>query len=871
MDDLILQELRATNDLTKKAAIVAESVFNELPTERALVARRCIILHWFDQPVVEALLQDTSLRKNESQAIYEQLASLPFIEALSSGLTFQGLTREGLLKHYTITHPEPELLRRAASLAAPAYEAREEDEKIAAEALFCYIVAGNQRSGMRLLDNLLEQASSRGDFQRLGFLLQLQDEAERLPFVDPLFLTERQWILRALVHRIQGKQSAAIFAYNKAIAINPRNPRTYFSRGTTYAEQAYYSARSTQEGSLPYTGIMHDTLWRNDQVTVVFRSDIPLFSEGNHNTELLLRNLNLPLQLQRLNQFLQENHVPATLTFFDDNEKPIPPGQPVISDASNADSSKLPSGVHHFGLTAPIQTDFGEMISSVISFLNIQKEPARSASDTTSERALPGNGHDSKNDEALIRTIVTTLNDGLGHLNMKSMVPIAFSAPTWLCGGANVSQGCPLTPPMPVVDACSYWHITLPDLNPQLQSMTGDGVTVFILDAFPEREVISRAARYAGDHNLLLSNVNETVSFDYSLMSGVQEILDMASTGNTAVGKDVYGEHYPFRMADHGLFIAGIVRDVAPQSKIECIRVLNDLGVGDLNKAVGALWRIYNRMSLVNPETGQGGDLYQKPVVINLSLCIPTDQEAQQKHINSVVPGFNIIQGDLLLAITSLTQIGAIVVAPAGNEGDLREMGLERKRPMALYPAAFGNSIHNVIAVGAVTSNDTAASYSCYPGSRGIATYGGEVPEVQPLDPPSINPVVTIKDALRGIYSSVVYPPVSAVPADPPAQYYAAPNDYAWAYWMGTSFATPIVSGVAARILELKATGILTDSVHDAILKTASGVVTWDNLDPSTGDPVGTTTGPMLKAMQICIAEDTDGDDDDTEIVVSIS
>jgi len=39
----------------------------------------------------------------------------------------------------------------------------------------------------------------------------------------------------------------------------------------------------------------------------------------------------------------------------------------------------------------------------------------------------------------------------------------------------------------------------------------GDGVTVFILDAFPERGVISRAARDAGDDNWLLSNVKRLV------------------------------------------------------------------------------------------------------------------------------------------------------------------------------------------------------------------------------------------------------------------------------------------------------------------------------------------------------------------------
>ena len=148
------------------------------------------------------------------------------------------------------------------------------------------------------------------------------------------------------------------------------------------------------------------------------------------------------------------------------------------------------------------------------------------------------------------------------------------------------------------------------------------------------------------------------------------------------------------------------------------------------------------------------------------------------------------------------------------------------------------------------------------PYHNGIATYGGEVPDVQPLDPPSSNPVVTVKDAPRGIYSSVEYPPLSDVPADPPEQYYEAPNVHAWAYWMGTSFATPIVSAVTARILELKATGALTGGVHDAIMNTASGVVTWSNLGSDTGISSGTTTGPLLKAMQVCMQEDSDDDDE---------
>jgi len=55
--------------------------------------------------------------------------------------------------------------------------------------------------------------------------------------------------------------------------------------------------------------------------------------------------------------------------------------------------------------------------------------------------------------------------------------------------------------------------------------------------------------------------------------------------------------------------------------------------------------------------------------------------------------------------------------------------------------------------------------------------------------------------------------------------------------------------------------------VHDAIMKTASKVVTWDNLDPRIGVPGGTTTGPMLQARQVCKAEDSDDDDNNDDEV----
>ncbi len=389
-------------------------------------------------------------------------------------------------------------------------------------------------------------------------------------------------------------------------------------------------------------------------------------------------------------------------------------------------------------------------------------------------------------------------------------------------------------------------------------------MTVFILDAFPERGVIARAARLAGDDNLLLAKVNEATKFDYSFMSGVQDVQEIGDTNGTFVGKDVYGRHYPIHLEDHGLFIAGIIHDLAPRARIECVRVLDDLCVGDVQVIADALNQIYFRKSL------SSGDLYGKPVVVNLSLVIPTDEEAQSQGIDtavgSPVGSSNNPWASLEQPLNSLTSLGVIVVASAGNEGDQREVSIQF-RPPALYPAAFAYapfSLDGIIPVGAVDSSGNVTSYSCYPGDRGIATYGGETPAVVPPSPPyptSGNPDVRTTDMMRGIYSAVEYPPLSL---DPPAQYYAASNDHAWAYWVGTSFATPIVASLAARVLELQAEGGLGSSAQQAIMNAATDTALWDRLDPSVVGS-GTANGNMLLAVQHCVRKDRDEKDHEDE------
>jgi Subtilase family len=319
-------------------------------------------------------------------------------------------------------------------------------------------------------------------------------------------------------------------------------------------------------------------------------------------------------------------------------------------------------------------------------------------------------------------------------------------------------------------------------------------------------------------------------------------------------------------MPDHGLFIAGIVRDLAPGATIECMRVLSDYCVGDLATLTKALELIHNRMSRQNPDANfTQGDLYQKPVVINMSLVIPPDDK-EAKHLGFKPKRTKLLRKHLLDPMNRLSELGAVFTASAGNEGDLRvgskAMNPKRIRPFALYPSAFAYNVSpdpvpRVIPVGAVRGDKKPASYSCYPGIKGIATYGGEVPDANPPKPPKKPPTPTPDcrtyaediDAVVGIYSSSTFPSLSIDDCD---RTYPAPNPpNGWAYWVGTSFATPIISAVLARIIELKG-GVLASN-EDMLVAITNAVpaspVTWTKLDPSI-DPVGSETGRLIQVTQ---------------------
>ncbi|HXZ04015.1 MAG TPA: S8 family serine peptidase, partial [Ktedonobacteraceae bacterium] len=196
-----------------------------------------------------------------------------------------------------------------------------------------------------------------------------------------------------------------------------------------------------------------------------------------------------------------------------------------------------------------------------------------------------------------------------------------------------------------------------------------------------------------------------------------------------------------------------------------------------------------------------------------------------EEHVRTL-EDLDLLQLGLHLVIQRLTELGAVVVAAAGNDSNI-PLWIPWTQDLAprngpRYPAAYPE----VISVGAVDKYGRAAQYSNYPQlppyHNGIATYGGSIPTPIPRikpgghvppddrgpDPYTLTSAIDV-DGVIGVYTAPRYPALSR---DDPSDSYDTPEkSYDWAYWSGTSFAAPIISAVAARLLQLKSSTWLPD------------------------------------------------------------
>jgi Subtilase family len=225
----------------------------------------------------------------------------------------------------------------------------------------------------------------------------------------------------------------------------------------------------------------------------------------------------------------------------------------------------------------------------------------------------------------------------------------------------------------------------------------------------------------------------------------------------------------------HGTFIAGIVRQVAPDAEVLSVRIMHSDGVVYESDLTCALHLIAQRIA-----AALRGDMAKMVDVVSLSLGYFSESAADVTYSSG-----------LLQVIDAITGMGVPVVAAAGNYSTSRRF---YPAAFAERPAADGHA--PVISVGALNPNGSTAVFSdggnwiraWATGAATISTFpcdvnGSREPEIDTNShAPSARPAGDGRWRRRAALD---------------------PDDYrgGFAAWSGTSFAAPEVAGRIAKAM----------------------------------------------------------------------
>jgi hypothetical protein len=313
---------------------------------------------------------------------------------------------------------------------------------------------------------------------------------------------------------------------------------------------------------------------------------------------------------------------------------------------------------------------------------------------------------------------------------------------------------------------------------------TGAGVRVGIFDASPFTPTLATATEdNAGAIHFAEPIAYVTPTLELSV---IHPPMDPLTPTNTAVLTDV---------RDHGLFVAGLIHAVAPESKIHLIRVLDENGCGGLFTLNEALFRFIAQMEK-DRRTLEG-------VVINLSLGVQKPRTGLQVTVQSDAqphePMYVEIDESLTVLVTDTIESlytavllahdrGAVVVAAAGNDS------VEEKPSSPHFPAAYPSVI-------GVAANNIRRERACFSNWGDVSAPGGNGGLNEELSDELKNGMP--ESEFKGIDVDCLPMHAKCVgECDDAVISLMQFRHEGYAYWSGTSFSAPLASGLAALVLD---------------------------------------------------------------------
>lgn len=285
------------------------------------------------------------------------------------------------------------------------------------------------------------------------------------------------------------------------------------------------------------------------------------------------------------------------------------------------------------------------------------------------------------------------------------------------------------------------WALRQIDLFGVQEQVSGRGVRIGVFDTSPYDEM------EVGGNGRTLDWVNEPAPLHLTLTNYPVPAVD----------------HSARDLSNHGLFAAGLAHAVAPAAEIHLIRVLNQNNKGDLFTLNQALFDFI----LANAPAQRPEGLLGVAINLSLGIRVPPDEA-----------GFN-----LPVAVQSLRDIlrvahcaQIVIVAAAGNDS-----ANQPQPEPAQLPA-------NWLPIIGVSGSNQNGGRGCFSNRGDLAAPGGDGrPDRQ--DPTRCVPANDACD--DGDCPTALIGPVIKTA-----------HNTGFAYWSGTSFAAPLVTGLAALVIE---------------------------------------------------------------------